>query len=120
MGLLNQGEGFTPALIRAAYGLDQLSLDGTGQTIALVEAYDNPQIDQTVDTFDNQFGLTASGPTLLEQYGPASSFVTVLNQEGQTAPLPGADPAGSGTDNWETEEALDVEWAHALAPGTRS
>src|SRR5208282_764466 len=34
-------------------------------------------------------------------------------------PLPGADPSGPGTDNWEVEEALDVEWAHAIAPGAR-
>src|SRR5208282_5066719 len=32
-------------------------------------------------------------------------------------PLPGADPSGPGTDNWEVEAALDVEWAHAIAPG---
>lgn len=94
-------------------------MDGKGQTIALVEAYDDPQIDQAVDTFDNQFGLTLSGPSLLDQYGPASSFVTVINQNGQTAPLPGTDPAGAGTDNWEVEEAVDVEWVHALAPGAQ-
>src|SRR5262249_53403851 len=29
---------------------------------------------------------------------------------------PGTDPAGRGSLNWETETALDVEWAHAMAP----
>src|SRR5262249_5578829 len=33
--------------------------------------------------------------------------------------LPGTDPAGAGGANWEAEEALDVEWAHAMAPGAR-
>ena len=33
--------------------------------------------------------------------------------------LPGTDPSGPGTDNWEVEEALDVEWAHAIAPGAQ-
>ncbi|MGO9921838.1 MAG: S8 family serine peptidase, partial [Isosphaeraceae bacterium] len=93
--------------------------DGTGQTIAIVDAYDDPDIFQAVDTFDSQFGLTGSGPTLYAQYGPASSFLTVLNQDGQSTSLPSTDPNGPGTDNWEVEEALDVEWAHATAPGAQ-
>ncbi|MGO9463201.1 MAG: Ig-like domain repeat protein, partial [Isosphaeraceae bacterium] len=64
---------YTPAQIRAAYGISALALDGTGQTIAIVDAYDDPDIFQAVDTFDSQFGLTGSGPTLYAQYGPASS-----------------------------------------------
>ena len=95
------------------------SLDGTGQTIAIVDAYDDPQIYQALDTFDSQFGLTNSGPTLYQQYGPATSFLTVLNQNGQPTSLPGTDPVGPGNDNWEVEEALDVEWAHAIAPGAK-
>ena len=110
---------YTPAQIRAAYGISSLSLDGTGQTIAIVDAYDDPAIFQALDAFDPQFGLTASGPTLYAQYGPASSFLTVLNQDGQATSLPSTDPSGPGTDNWELEEALDVEWAHAIAPGAQ-
>ena len=97
----------------------RLSRDGTGQTIAIVDAYDDPDIYQALDAFDSQFGLTASGPTLYAQYGPASSFLTVLNQYGQATSLPSTDPNGPGTDNWEVEEALDVEWAHAIAPGAQ-
>ena len=74
---------------------------------------------QALDTYDNQFGLTSSGPTLYQQYGPASSFLTVLNQNGQTNSLPATDPSGPGTGNWEVEEALDVEWVHAMAPGAQ-
>ena len=110
---------YTPAQIRAAYGISSLSLDGTGQTIAIVDAYDDPNIFQAVDAFDVQFGLTDSGPTLANQYGPASSFLTVLNQNGQSTSLPETDPNGPGTDNWEVEESLDVEWAHAIAPGAQ-
>ena len=72
-----------------------------------------------MDLFDSQFGLTDSGPTLYDQYGDASSFLTVINQSGQTNSLPSTDPSGAGTDNWEVEEALDVEWAHAMAPGAQ-
>ncbi len=110
---------YTPAQIRAAYGINDLSLDGTGQTIAIVDAYDDPSIFLALDAFDTQFGLTSSGPTLYQQYGPASSFLTVLNQNGQATSLPATDPSGAGTDNWEVEEALDVEWVHAMAPGAQ-
>jgi subtilase family serine protease len=110
---------YTPAQIRSAYGISSLGLDGTDQTIAIVDAYDDPDIDQALDTFDSQFGLTASGPTMYQQYGPASSFLTVLNQYGQATSLPSTDPDGPGTNNWEVEESLDVEWAHAIAPGAQ-
>jgi hypothetical protein len=113
--LTSAGLAYTPSQIRTAYGITNLALDGTGQTIAIVDAYDDPNILPSLDAFDNQFGLTGSGPTLYQQYGPAPSFVSVLNQAGQTTALPPLDPTGS----WETETALDVEWAHALAPGAK-
>ncbi len=105
--------------MRTAYGINNVALDGTGQTIAIVDAYDDPSIGQGLDAFDSQFATTAAGPTLFDQYGPASSFLTVLNQSGQASPLPPTDPSGPGTDNWEVEETLDVEWTHAIAPGAR-
>ncbi len=112
---------YSPAQVRSAYGIDKLStpLDGTGQTIAIVDAYDDPDLLPSVDAFDTQFGLTASGPSLFQQYGPAWSFLTVLNQDGQATSLPGTDPSGAGAANWEMEEALDVEWIHATAPGAQ-
>jgi hypothetical protein len=85
----------------AAYGFSSLSLDGTGQTITIVDTYDNPNIYQALDTFDSQFGQTANGPTLYQQYGAASAFLTVLNQQGKPTGLPGptrpapARPTGS-------------------------
>jgi hypothetical protein len=117
---------YTPAQIRSAYGINALGAclptppsDGSGQTIAIVDAYDDPSIFQAIDSFDTQFGLTGGGPTLYQQYGPASSFLSVLNQYGQATSLPSTDPNGPGTTNWELEEALDVEWAHAIAPGAQ-
>jgi subtilase family serine protease len=119
---------YTPAQIRDAYGINALALgaglptptlDGTGQTIAIVDAYDDPDIDEAVDAFDSQFSLTDTGPTIAAQYGPASSFLPVLNQSGQATSLPGTDPSGAGNDNWELEESLDVEWVHAIAPGAQ-
>ena len=116
---------FTPDQVRTAYGINALGaggaagLDGTGQTIAIVDAYNNPSIFQSLDTFDSQFGVSVAGSTLYQQYGPASSFLTVLNQNGQPTSLPITDPTGQGANNWEVEEALDVEWAHAIAPGAK-
>jgi subtilase family serine protease len=95
---------FTPARIQQAYGFNQVTFgsvkgDGTGQTIAIVDAYDDPNIQNDLNVFDSQFGL----PNIA---------VTRVNQSGGTS-YPSADPTGG----WETEEALDVEWAHAVAPG---
>ncbi len=100
--------GYTPAQIRAAYGYDAVSIDGitgdgAGQTIAIVDAYDYPTAHTDLAAFDQQFNL------------PAPPSFQILNQQGQSSPLPPTDPAGPG-DDWEGEEALDIEWAHAAAP----
>ena len=57
---------YTPAQVRHAYGVDQLPLDakskplnGTGQTIAIVDAYDDPTIASDLATFDQTFGVAA-------------------------------------------------------------
>ena len=44
---------YTPAQIRSAYGINNMALDGTGQTIAIVDAYDDPGIFQALDAFDS-------------------------------------------------------------------
>jgi hypothetical protein len=88
---------YTPAQISHAYGFDQIQGNGAGQTIAIVDAYDNPNIFHDLDVFDNTFGLP----------GPASSVLTKATPEGN--------PRANA--NWAGEIALDVEWAHAIAPG---
>ena len=94
--------GTTLAQIRQAYGFNQISFngvagDGSGTTIAIVDAYDDPTIAGDLQHFDAAFGL------------PNPVF-TKVNQTGGSTP-PAAD-AG-----WASEIALDVEWAHAIAPG---
>src|SRR5262249_50644795 len=112
--------GYTPQQIRAAYGFDQITFgtitgDGAGQTIAIVDAYDHPGLVDSsaanfstsdLAQFDRQFDL------------PDPPSFRKLNQAGNASPMPGTDPAGPGTTGgqWEYEEAMDVEWAHALAP----
>src|SRR5205823_11502776 len=86
-----------PAQMRHAYGFDQLANDGSLQTIAIVDAYDDPNIAADLDTFSGRFGL----PTT------ASGFFTKAYAQGSK-------PAASGS--WAQEISLDVEWAHAIAP----
>jgi hypothetical protein len=113
----------TPIQVRQAYGFDRVGFldanhplqigDGRGTTIAIVDAYDDPNIKSDLATFDSNYGLPAAN-------------LTVVNQSGGST-LPGSDP-GQGTPgttgyraprSWETETALDVEYAHAVAPGAK-
>jgi subtilase family serine protease len=87
--------GYTPATIKKYLGLTGT---GSSQTIAIVDAYNDPTISTDLAAFDKQFGLSA----------PAS-FKRV-SQTGSTTSLPATD-AG-----WSLEISLDVEWAHAVAP----
>src|SRR5947209_620221 len=97
--------GLTPAQVRHAYGFDQISLpggvagDGSGTTIAIVDAFDDPTAASDLRVFDKQFGL------------PDPAF-SKINQRGGSAP-----PQAIGI--WGDQIALDVEWAHAMAPGAK-
>ncbi len=86
--------GYKPSQIRHAYGLDQLSGTGKGQLIAIVDAYGSPTIQKDLAAFSSQFGLPAANLTIAYPQGK-----------------PNRTDAG-----WALETALDVEWAHALAP----
>ncbi len=111
--------GFTPGQIRAAYGFSSIQFgmtagNGAGQTIAIVDAYNDPYL---VSTGSSNFATSDLARFDAAFHLPdPPSFIKV--GEYGTGQLPGADPTGAGaaSGNWETEEALDVEWAHALAP----
>jgi subtilase family serine protease len=92
--------GITDPLTGSAFGNDATynSDAGKGQTIAIVDAYNDPTITSDLATFDNQYNL------------PAPPSFTVENQTGSAGPLPATN------NNWAGEIALDVEWAHAIAP----
>ncbi len=89
---------YTPAQVRDAYGFDKLSYDGTGQTIAIVDAYDDPNIASDLKVFDQAFGLAAP---------PSFVKAPLANASGT---VPKSNPV------WAGEISLDVEWAHAIAP----
>ena len=95
---------YTPSQIAQAYGFTNVTFngakgDGTGTTIAIVDAYDDPTAQADLNTFDTQFSL------------PATTLVRV-NQTGGTSY-----PSSDSTGGWEEEESLDIQWAHAVAPG---
>lgn len=98
--------GYQPSQIQSAYGFNQITFsngtikgDGSGQTIAIVDAYNDPNIQKDLKTFDSEWSLPAGN-------------VTVVNQTGGSK-LP---KSNSG---WSLEISLDVEWAHAMAPGAK-
>jgi subtilase family serine protease len=112
--------GYTPQQIRSAYGINDIMFgsitgEGAGQTIAIVDAYDDPDL---VDSSSPAFG--SSDLARFDQaFGlPDPPSFVKLNEYGSAADLPGSDPtvAGNPGGDWELEEALDVEWAHAIAP----
>jgi len=87
--------GITPAQIKRIYDLPSKS--GTG-TIAIVDAYDAPNIEKDLGVFDDTYGL----PTC-----------TIKNGCLEKHPMASSTATNSG---WSVEESLDVEWAHAIAP----
>ncbi len=110
--------GLAPQQLETAYGFDSVIFGaaggtGAGQTIAVVDAYDDPSL---VDRAAAGYG-TSDLARFDQQYGlPDPPDFIKVDQSGGSA-LPGVDPTGAGMPgNWEEEEALDVEWAHAMAP----
>ncbi len=89
--------GLSPSVIKSAY-----NLSGTGSgTIAIIDAYDAPSIQNDLNTFSTQFGLPAcnSGNPCFEKHKMSGSI-----------------RSNSG---WALEASLDTQWAHAVAPGAK-
>jgi hypothetical protein len=104
--------GLTPTQLKTYYNFSGLRFgstpgDGRGQTIALVDAYNDPDITGDLKTFDKAYGL------------PAPPSFKVVSQTGSSTSLPPADKPDPVNGSWASEESLDVEWAHALAPGAK-
>jgi subtilase family serine protease len=118
--LANSGPtGYQPSQLAQAYGFNLISYNGSGSTIAIVDAYDDPNIVNDLQTFNTQFSLrqltasTSPGAGGVPTITVVNQTGGVTSQTGGTSSPPPTDPTGG----WETEEALDVEWAHAMAPG---
>lgn len=93
--------GLIPADLRAAYALPSTTA-GSGQTIAIVDAYDDPQAEADLGTYRAQFGLPACTTT--------NGCFRKVNQSG----VQGSYPRGSS--GWGQEISLDVDMASAICP----
>ena len=95
--------GLSPANLGSVYGFAPV-YGARSQTIALVDAYDDPNISSDIASFDSQYGLPA--PSLTKAYIES-------NAKGQ--PVVEKVPPGTNS-GWDLEISLDVEWAHAVDP----
>ena len=96
-------DGFGPADLRAAYNIRKTALqNGNGQTVAVVDAYDDPTIESDLATYRAYYGL----PPCTTKNG----CFRKVNQDGEQGNYPIANP------DWEPEEALDVEMVSAICP----
>jgi subtilase family serine protease len=99
--------GYDAAEMQTAYGLNALykkGLDGTGQNIVIVDAFGSNTILADANLFSQLNGLPALTPSnfqIVTPVGPATCTAT----------------NGCISGNWQFETTLDVEWAHAIAPG---
>ncbi len=91
--------GITPATIKAVYNLPTGNV-GSG-TIAIIDAYDNPNAEADLATFDAQYNL----PACTSQNGCFTKVKMKTKLSGSTG--------------WGLEENLDVQWAHAIAPNAK-
>jgi subtilase family serine protease len=96
---------YLPGQLRTAYQLPAVyakGITGKGETIAIVDSFGSPTIKSDLATFDKQFGY------------PAPPKFTIITPAGK---IPKYDPSNGDMTGWAGETTLDVEYAHALAPG---
>ena len=94
--------GLAPAAVRKFYGFDQITNTGPGQIIGVVTAYDSPNAEADLGKFVTQYSLTAC---------------TTANGCFKKIYAAGTAPPVDAT--WALETALDVQWAHAIAPAAK-
>jgi len=96
--------GLSPATIKAAYGFSTSMSAGSGQTIAIVDAYNDPTAESDLGVFSTQFGLPAC---------------TTANGCFKKVSQTGSSKYPKTNSGWALEISLDVQWAHAVAPGAQ-
>jgi subtilase family serine protease len=92
--------GLTPSDLATAYDFSSTAT-GTGITVAIVDAYNDPNINADLQVFDKQYGLVTCSV--------ANGCLKIVGQTGSTTVLPPDDTSG-----WSTEETLDVQTVHSV------
>ena len=105
---------YTAPFYRSAYNIPS-SLDGTGQTIVIVDAFGSPTAQSDLDHYDSVFGLPATSVTIL--CGP-----TWTGSASDTCPV--FDPSlpidqACGAVGWWEETTLDLQMSHSIAPAAK-
>jgi len=97
--------GNTPDQIKGAYGIPA-TYDGTGQTVAIIDAYASPTILADVNQWSLNRGLPTMSPSQFVEVVPPGIYRHPNNKS--------QDPSG-----WYGEETLDVEAVHGMAPAAK-
>lgn len=113
---------FTPQAIQSAYNVGPLYAagnDGRGVTIAIVDSWGSDTIAHDLHVFNNAFGLAHMCGEEGVTCTPGMPTFTVLHPNGSpsTTATPGNNPGLESKAAWALEVSLDVETAHAIAPG---
>jgi hypothetical protein len=109
---------YFPEQIRHAYGIDSIvsgtaAGDGEGQTIAIITAYNNPNLVDSTDAAFSTSDLYKFDHDSRVNLADPPSFIKLDQSGGKDYPtLP---PTDDDID-WISESAMDVEWVHAIAP----
>jgi subtilase family serine protease len=101
--------GYTPQQLEGAYGVSGAIAngnDGSGVTVAIIDAYASPTIQSDANTYSSRHGLPALNGSSFSQVVAPGAYHRAENKK--------QDPQG-----WWGEETLDVEAVHSMAPGAR-
>jgi subtilase family serine protease len=115
---------FSPQTIQAAYNVGPLhaaGYDGSGQTIAIVDSYGSDTMAHDLHVFDQAFGVAPLCGEEGVACTPGMPTFSELHLQGTPATkAPPSSGKGTGQEDkaaWALEVSLDVETAHAMAPG---
>jgi hypothetical protein len=98
--------GFGPSSLRSAYGLAKnAARKGRGETVAIVDAFRDPDAASNLASYRSHFGLGACTTS--------SGCLRIVNQAGKSSPLPAA------SFSWAVEESLDLDMVSAICPRCR-
>jgi subtilase family serine protease len=100
--------GYGPDQFHTGYNLPTTA--ATDQTVAIVDAFSNPDVMKDLRQYDLQYGL----PTFPKcSQTVTTSCIDIVNQQGKKSPLP------RGDTGWGLEISLDVQTVHAICQNCR-
>jgi len=103
-GPLVTDHGYGPPALQGAYNLPSTTA-GTGQTVAVVEAYDDPNTESDLGVYRSYYSLSPCTTS--------NGCFRKVNEDGKASPLPGPEPPSF---DWDIEESLDMEMVSAGCP----